>query len=98
MTAGFGKRMPRTQRNSRPSSRVNFCDDPDSMNDDLSVFEQKFQPGSVTRSSKYPNIELKRCFDPTNFKLSNERVTAETKTRVGSLRSHVKTVEPRKYA
>lgn len=46
---------------------------------------------------KYPNIELKRCFDARNFRESNKQITRLASTRAGSMRSHVQTSIPRKY-
>jgi len=46
---------------------------------------------------KYPNIELKRCFDAKNFRESNRQITRLASTRAGSMRSHVQTTIPQKY-
>ena len=66
-----------TQRNTRPASRVNFQDeDADSLNDDLVSFESKIkQQNSLASVQKYPNIELKRCFDARNFGANNRQLT-----------------------
>jgi hypothetical protein len=71
LTANMPMRMSMTQRNTRPISRVNFPDDAHSVSDELSNFETKMRKDSFSQQRKYPNIELKRCFDARNFKESN---------------------------
>jgi hypothetical protein len=90
---------PATQRNSRPTSKVNFEDeDEHSVNEDLGSFETKIRrKDSLRPLQKYPNIELKRCFDATNFRESNRQITRLASTRAGTMRSLVKTSVPRKY-
>ena len=46
---------------------------------------------------KYPNIELKRCFDAAQFRRSNKRITTMATERANSMRSLVKTTVPRKH-
>jgi len=99
LIANYNHRVPATQRNSRPISRVNIIEeDAHSVNDDLISFEQKINDRqSRISSQKYPNIELKRCFDAKNFRESNYLITSMASTRAGSLRSHVQTTLPRKH-
>lgn len=99
LTANLNMRVPMTQRNTRPVSRVNFeAEDADSLNDDLVSFESKIKyQKNLAVVQKYPNIELKRCFNPQNFGANNRQLTQLTSTRAGSLRSHVKTTVPRKH-
>ena len=60
------------------------------------MFESRVRGDLSSHRSKYPNIELKRCFDAKKFKKSNDQITQMTMTRAGSLRSHVYTTVPRK--
>jgi len=94
------RQHPATQRNTRPTSKVNFDEEnQDSVNDDLGSFESKIRgkDTSLRPQQKYPNIELKRCFDARNFRDSNRQITRLASTRAGTMRSLVKTSVPRKY-
>ena len=56
--------------------------DAQSVNDQLEQFEYKhrlataeyMEPGEQRKKYKYPNIELKRCFDPKKFRESNAQI------------------------
>ena len=86
-------RMPQTQRNTRPGSRVNFEEDASSVQEDLTVFEDKIgcKDNRIGPKSKYPNIELKREFNAKNFRDSNRHITRLASTRAGTMRSYVQT-------
>ena len=63
------------------------------------MFENKIKKDRPTQdgyATKYPNIELKRCFDAKKFKQSNEEITKAKYDRQGTLRSHVQTTVPKK--
>ena len=67
----FENRAPVTQRNTRPVSRVEIGENEctESVHEDLVSFESKIKNAPKL---KYPNIELKRCFDAKSFRHSNE--------------------------
>ena len=97
ITASLHMRVPQTQRAERPPSRVNFKENGNTVTDDLIGFEEKIRNESrFAPQSKYPNIELKRCFDAKNFRESNHHITRLASTRAGTMRSYVQTTEPRK--
>lgn len=72
MTANMNIRtVPQTSKNTRPCSRINLLqEDSGTVNADLVNFESKMKD-SRFMLYKYPNIELKRCFDPKTFRKSN---------------------------
>lgn len=91
-------RMPQTQRNTRPNSRVNFeREDSTTVHEDLTVFEDKIgNKDRIGPKSKYPNIELKREYGAKNFRDSNRQITRLASTRAGTMRSCVQTTQPSK--
>jgi len=89
-------RVSVTQRNTRPSSRVEIeRENSSAVAADLVNFETR-QKGAF-QQFKYPNIELKRCFDAKQFRRSNKQITLQASTRSGSMRSYLQTTVPRKH-
>ena len=73
-----------------PASPVNFEEDAQTVTDQLTWFEGKINGTSgaqYTPSFKYPNIELKRCFEAKKFKESNKMITRLATVRQGTLRT-----------
>ena len=63
-----------TQRHSRVTSRVDIINESGtSVKEDLVNFESKIK--GTTVPYKYPNVELKRCFDAAQFRRSNNQIT-----------------------
>ena len=97
MTANLGNKMgPQTSKNPKGVSRVELMqEDSNTVNADLLSFESKIK--GRYKLFKYPNIELKRCFDSKSFRKSNEQVTRMATTRAGTMRSHIRTSVPKKH-
>ena len=85
------------KRQLETESRVNMQDNANSVQDELVTFESKIHGKSrwANPNSKYPNIELKRCFEAKNFRESNREITRLATTRAGTMRTHVLTSQPR---
>ena len=68
------------------------------MENELTNFENRRQVENQYSKNrmKYPNIELSRQFDAKSFRENNTQITRMASTRAGTMRSHVKTSEPRK--
>ena len=59
--------------------RANFKEDATTVTEDLESFSSRVSAGN--RAYKYPNVELKRCYDAKNFKESNSMVHRMLSTR-----------------
>ena len=60
--------------------RVNFKEDASTIVEELQTFDNRVSAGHGA-SFKYPNVELKRCFDAKNFRQSNSLVSRMLSTR-----------------
>ena len=60
--------------------RVNFREDAQTVVEELESFDSRVSAGRGA-SFKYPNVELKRCYDAKKFKQSNSLVQRMLSTR-----------------
>ena len=66
--------------------RVNFREDAQTVVEELESFDSRVSAGRGA-SFKYPNVELKRCYDAKKFKQSNSLVQRMLSTRATMIKS-----------
>jgi hypothetical protein len=62
------------------TTKVNFKEDASTVVEEIETFDSRVSAGHGA-SFKYPNVELKRCFDAKNFRHSNSLVSRMLSTR-----------------
>ena len=65
--------------------RADFRDDAQTVVEELETFDSRVSAGRGA-SFKYPNVELKRCFDAKKFKQSNSMVQRMLSTRATNVK------------